>query len=74
MHPYDTSKSVDTIQGIRQEIENLRQELSDALKTATYVGMTAEEAKTYDERRQRLTALVERLRELDCKEEAEPIA
>jgi hypothetical protein len=74
MHFYDTSKSVDTIQGIRQEIENLRQELTDALERATYVGMTAQEAKIYDARRQRLTALIERLRELDCKEEAEPIA
>jgi uncharacterized coiled-coil protein SlyX len=42
--------------------------------TATYVGMTAEEAKTYDARRQRLTALIERLRELDGKAQAEPIA
>jgi hypothetical protein len=74
MHSYDTPKFVDTIQGIRREIENLRQELSNALMTATYVGMTAEEAKTYDARRQRLTALIERLRELDGKAQAEPIA
>jgi hypothetical protein len=74
MHSYDTPKFVDTIQGIRREIENLRQELSNALMTATYVGMTAEEAKTYDARRQRLTALIERLRQLDGKAQAEPIA
>jgi hypothetical protein len=74
MPSYDTPQSVDTIQGIRREIETLRQELSNALMTATYVGMTAEEAKTYDARRQRLTALIERLRELDGKGQAEPIA
>jgi hypothetical protein len=74
MPSYDTPQFVDTIQGIRREIETLRQELSNALMTATYVGMTAEEAKTYDARRQRLTALIERLRELDGKGQAEPIA
>jgi hypothetical protein len=37
--------------------------------------MTADEAKTYDARRQRLTSLVEQLREMmPCKEEPEPIA
>jgi hypothetical protein len=74
MPSYDTPQFVDTIRGIRREIETLRQELSNALMTATYVGMTAEEAKTYDARRQRLTALIERLRELDGKGQAEPIA
>jgi hypothetical protein len=74
MPSYDTPQFVDTIQCILREIETLRQVLSNALMTATYVGMTAEEAKTYDARRQRLTALIERLRELDGKGQAEPIA
>ena len=71
----NSDDTTDAPQRIRREIELLRQQLDDALKNATYFGMTAAEAKTYDERRQRLTALVERLRE--CKtsaEEPEPIA
>jgi hypothetical protein len=75
MNSYDYSSSVDGTTGIRQEIDALKQQLDDALKTATFVGMTADEAKTYDARRQRLTSLVEQLREMmPCKEEPEPIA
>ena len=47
---------------MRQEIERLTTEQSEALKTATYLGMTAAEAQTYDARRKRITELVERLR------------
>jgi len=35
------------------------------MKAATYVGMTADEAKKYDERRQRITALAEQLKLLE---------
>ena len=62
MSSYDTSNSVDALQRIRQEIESLTSEQSEALKTATYVGMTKAEAQTYDARRKRITELVERLR------------
>lgn len=64
MNSYDTPDSVDAVQCIRQEIEKLNQEQSEALKTATFVGMTASEAKIYDARRQRITELVEQLRVL----------
>jgi hypothetical protein len=62
MNSYDTSNSVDALQRMRQEIERLTTEQSEALKTATYLGMTAAEAQTYDARRKRITELVERLR------------
>jgi hypothetical protein len=75
MNSYDYSNSVDGTTGIRQEIDNLKQQLDDALKNATFVGMTPDEAKTYDARRQRLTFLTEQLRQMQpCKEEPEPIA
>ena len=61
MSSYDTSDSVDAVERIRQEIEKLTEEQNEALKTATFVGMTASEAKIYDARRQRITELVERL-------------
>lgn len=64
MNSYDTSDSVDAVLCLRQEIEKLTQEQSEALKTATFVGMTAEEAKIYDARRRRITELVEQLRGL----------
>jgi hypothetical protein len=74
MNSYDTSNSVDMVERIRREIETLRKELSDALKTATFVGMTAEEAKAYDARRKQLTALVEQLSATKhATEEPEPI-
>ena len=64
MNSYDTPDSVDAALCLRQEIEKLTQEQSEALKTATFVGMTAEEAKIYDARRRRITELVEQLRAL----------
>jgi hypothetical protein len=64
MTSYDTPDSVDAVLCLRQEIEKLTQEQSEALKTATFVGMTAEEAKIYDARRRRITDLVEELRGL----------
>lgn len=75
MNSYDHSTAVEGTTGIRQEIDALKQQLDDALKTATFVGMTLDEAKTYDALRQRLTFLIEQLREIKpCKEEPEPIA
>jgi hypothetical protein len=64
MTSYDTAHSVEAVQRLRQEIEKLTQEQNEALKTATFVGMTAAEAKIYDARRQRITELVEQLRVL----------
>lgn len=64
MNTYDASDSVDTVQRLRQEIDKLTREQTEALQTATFVGMTALESKIYDARRQRITELVEQLRVL----------
>ena len=64
MTSYDTSASIHPVQRLRNEIENLTHEQNEALKTATFVGMTAVEAKIYDARRRRITELVEKLRGL----------
>jgi hypothetical protein len=53
---------VDVFQRIKQEIERLTREQSEALKSATFVGMTPNEAKEYDDRRKKITCLVEELR------------
>jgi hypothetical protein len=45
---------------LKQEIERLRQEQVDALKSATYLGMTAEQAHACDERRKNITRLIQR--------------
>ena len=58
----NTINTVETIHRIKQEIDKLSEQQSEALKTATYVGMTAEEAREYDARRQQITKLVEELR------------
>jgi hypothetical protein len=49
---------------LKQQIDELAEQQMDALKMATYVGMTPEEAKEYDQRREKITALVEELSEL----------
>lgn len=64
MNTYDASDSVDTVQRLRQEIDKLTREQTEALQTATFVGMTALESKIYNARRQRITELVEQLRVL----------
>ena len=63
MNSQDISpNTVEAIHRIKQEIDKLSEQQSEALKTATYVGMTAEEARQYDGRRQQITKLVEELR------------
>jgi len=46
---------------LKQEIDLLTEEQAEALKSATYLGMTAEEAQEYDERRKNITRLVQQL-------------
>ncbi len=57
-----------TIEELKREIESLCQTQNEALKTATFVGMTPEVARRYDERRQRINRLSEQLRLLNSKE------
>jgi hypothetical protein len=57
MESRDTSKPSDTlgaVQRLKEEIDNLTEQQSEALKMATYVGMTPDEATECDERRARI--------------------
>lgn len=46
---------------LKEEFEKLSEDQLRALTAATYVGMTTQEAKTYDERRRRLTEVARRM-------------
>ena len=46
---------------LRQEIDDLIDEHTEALKRATFVGMTPDDAKMYDARRQTITRLMQQL-------------
>lgn len=59
------SETTETIHRIKEEIDKLTEQQSDALNTATYLGMTADEAKEYDERRERVLKLVRDLKILE---------
>ncbi len=56
-----TSRIEKAIERIRQEIDRLRQEQEEALENAIFLGMTPEEARRHDARREQLNALYERL-------------
>ena len=49
---------------LRQEIDDLIDEQTEALKRATFVGMTTDDAKMYDARRQTITRLMQQLAEI----------
>ena len=50
-----------SIERLKQEIVRLTREQTEALKTATYVGMTSDEARRHDERRAKITHLSQQL-------------
>ena len=53
-----------TIQRIKSEIETLKQQQAEALKAATYLGLTPTEAKVQEDRRAKITQLVRDLSKL----------
>jgi hypothetical protein len=57
-------KAAELIDRLKRQIEQLTLEQTDALKSATYVGMTPEEARQHDERREKITQLTQQLRQL----------
>lgn len=63
--PDDT---VTAVHRIKEEIDRLTEQQSHALKHTTFVGMTPDEAKDYDERRSQITRL---LRQLEALEKAQ---
>ena len=56
-----TVKIPKSIEHLRHEIQRLSAEQSDALKRATFVGMTGDEARACDERRGQITRLQQQL-------------
>jgi hypothetical protein len=57
----DPTDTLATIHRIKEEIDRLSEQQKEALKTATFVGMTHDEAKDYDSRRARITELIHEL-------------
>jgi hypothetical protein len=56
------AQPVDLVHRIKQEIEQLSDQQTEALKTATYVGMSDGEAKEYEHRGDRMNDLIKQLR------------
>ena len=54
-----------TVHRLQEEIDRLSAEQIEAMKTATFVGLSTDEAKEYEERRAKILALVEELRLLE---------
>ena len=61
----DGTSTTETVHKIKQEIDRLTELQSEALKNATFVGMTPDEAKEYDNRRTQILNLVHRLETLE---------
>lgn len=63
--PLRTSQTTEAIHRLKEEIDKLTEQQTEALKMATYLGMTAEEAAEYDERRDRTLQYVQDLKTLE---------
>lgn len=59
------SETLQMIHRLKEEIDRLTAEQDEALKTATYLGMTTDEAKEYEERRNLILQLVTDLEMLE---------
>jgi hypothetical protein len=64
-HVYNPLDTVGAVHRIRTEIERLTVVQIEALKSATFLGMTADDAKEYDTRRAEIGKLVELLAALE---------
>lgn len=63
--PYDGTSTTEAVHALKTEIDRLTNLQSDALKQATFVGMTPDEAKDYDARRDQILGLVQQLATLE---------
>lgn len=59
------SNTAELVHRLKEEIDKLTEEQSNALESAVYVGMTPDEAKEYDERRARILKLIDYLAKLE---------
>jgi len=64
MLPRESTNTLELIHTIKCEIDRLSEKQAEALKTATYLGMTPDEAKEYD-RRERIAELVHQMQLLN---------
>jgi hypothetical protein len=60
----DPTDTLALFHSLKQQIDTLTEQQIDALQQATYLGMTPDEAKDYDERRRQITGLIRELEEL----------
>jgi len=61
----DRSETAETIHRLKEEIDKLTEQQTEALKTATYLGMTTDEAKEYEQRREKILGYVDDLKILE---------
>ena len=55
----------DAVHRLKEEIYRLTEEQIEAMKIATFAGLTPDEAKEYEDRRGKILELVEQLRLLE---------
>ena len=67
--PTDPSDTVSALQRLKQKIQVLTDEQSKALKSATYLGITPDQARQYDERRNEITELMQEFLRLQQRSE-----
>jgi hypothetical protein len=58
---HNETSTTEAVHKLNQEIDRLTELQSAAMRTATFVGMTADEAKDYDARRAEILLLVQHL-------------
>ncbi len=63
--PMPAPDPLDTVHQLKEEIDRLTEEQIEAMKMATFAGLTPDEAKEYEERRAKILELVEQLRMLE---------
>jgi hypothetical protein len=61
----DHSETAETIHRLKEEIDKLTEQQTEALKMATYLGMTTDEAKEYEQRRDKILDYVKDLKMLE---------
>jgi hypothetical protein len=61
-----SGSSEHTIHLLQDEIHCLTEKQTDAMETATFIGLTSEETRQYEDRRARIIELIRQLRLLEA--------
>ena len=59
------ASTVDSVERLKQKIDTLAEKQAEALRAATYIGMTSDDAKEYDDRRNHILTLIKELERLE---------